>query len=87
MNMAIAVVMTNGIDARNIVAKGTSLFMLCKANANIAKGGLMEPTIIAATHNTPKCRGSKPSAKTKGKNTGNVMTRTANMSIMMPAIT
>ena len=84
INMEIARVIMNGIEPRNMVPRGTSGYILCIAYASIAKGGLSEPTIIAATHNTPKCRGEKPSAKTTGKNTGNVITITANISMKIP---
>lgn len=86
INMETIAVTRNGRLARNIVVKGTSLFIPCRAKASIAKGGLMEPTIIAATHSTPKWRGSKPSATTTGKNIGNVTTNTAYISVRHPAI-
>ena len=86
MNMETARVIRNGIEPRNMVPRGTSGFKLRIAYASIAKGGLREPVIIAATHNTPKCRGLKPSAKTTGKNTGNVITITANISMKIPII-
>jgi len=86
INMEIITVIRNGIDARNMAVKGTSLYKPCRVNANIAKGGLIEPAIIAATHNTPNCRGLKPSAVTMGKNTGNVIISTANISVTHPAI-
>ena len=86
MNIEAARVIKNGIEPRNMVPRDTSGYKLCIAYASIAKGGLSDPVIIAATHNTPKCKGLKPSANTTGKNTGNVITITANISMKIPII-